>query len=134
MSADERSGPQVFCELYVTDVAQSLIIFRDALGLTVVRDEGGFAVLNLGPTELLLNAADPGDLDQGNPLRDAPPGAPRGVGLELGIVVDDLAAALVRVSALDSVVVTSALESRPWGAQDFRFLHPDGFYVRVSDA
>lgn len=49
---EERSGPQVFCELYVTDVAQSLSIFRDALGLTVVRDEGDFALLTLGPTPL----------------------------------------------------------------------------------
>jgi len=38
---------QVFVELYVTDMADSVRIFVTALGMKIVRDEGSF--LMLGP-------------------------------------------------------------------------------------
>lgn len=132
----EQSGraPKVLCELSVTEVAPSLEIFAEALGLAVRLEEPGFAVLALGHAELLINATPPAEAEAGNPLRTAPDDAPRGLGLELVVVVDDLPAAFTRISALDSVQVASLPEARPWGARDFRFLHPDGYYVRVSDA
>lgn len=124
---------QVFVELYVTDMADSMRIFVTTLGMKIVRDEGTFVMLGPDPSWLLLNAAGLDDFEPRNPIRSAGPGAARGVGVELSIRVGGLEAAYERVQALDSVEITTGPTSRPWGSRDFRFLHPDGFYIRVTD-
>src|SRR5579862_7294642 len=76
----------VFVELYVEDIAYYLHIFRDVLGFRLMRDEGDWMELRSSHGTILLNRFD--EPEPGHPFehyRDVPR---RGVGVEIGIVVD----------------------------------------------
>lgn len=123
---------EIFAELFVRDVTANLAIFRDVLGFEVVRDEPGFAGLRHGASTLLLNdGTPPGSGPGGWAETPYPEGLPRGGGLELAVVVEDLAECFARAAAAGLRIVVEPRD-RPWGRTDFRFLLPDGYYVRVT--
>lgn len=115
---------EIFSELFVRDLGANLEVFRDLLSFEVVREEPEFAELRHGTSRLLLNAS----LVPGVDPSDA---RPRGLGFEMGIVVDDLDGCFERVRTSSLRVMAEPAE-RPWGRRDFRFLLPDGYYLRVT--
>jgi hypothetical protein len=124
----------IFAELYVRSLSASLDIFCDLLGMHSKRVEADFAELHHGDSsKILLNSQPIESFDAHNPIRDLPQGASRGAGVELVVIVANLAEAFSRVESSSLVQVASPIQAREWGASDFRFVHPDGFYVRVSD-
>ena len=54
-----------------------------------------------------------------------------GLGVELVVVVDDVAAVHARAVASGQAEIT-ALVDQPWGLTDFRILDLDGYYVRIT--
>lgn len=54
-----------------------------------------------------------------------------GLGVELVVVVDDVAAVHARAVASGRVEI-AALVDQPWGLTDFRILDLDGYYVRIT--
>jgi lactoylglutathione lyase len=127
-----QAAGYVFVELYVEDSRCYLRIFRDALGFEVVRDEGDWVELRSreGHGTVILNQFD--DPDAGHPFeryRDAPR---RGVGVEIGIVVDDVRSAWERARRIEGCEVTDIVRQE-WGMTDFRILTPHGYYLRVTE-
>jgi hypothetical protein len=119
----------VFFEIYVTDLAHYRAIFEDGLGMRVVEDDGDFVKLKSSLGTVLLNA-----------MKDLPPDHPfaryrevplRGLGVELGIVTTDLAAAHARVHAIAGCVV-SDIVTQEWGMSDFRIRTREGYFFRVT--
>jgi predicted enzyme related to lactoylglutathione lyase len=53
-------------------------------------------------------------------------------GVELVLEVDDVGAERDRVVAAGWPLLED-LQRRPWGLTDFRFLDPDGYYLRITD-
>jgi lactoylglutathione lyase len=114
------------CELFHHDQDAAVDFYRDVLGFVVERDERnptgyvsmrrGGVVLGLGPGPAMEST------DARRPL----------IGVELVLVVDDLAAARENVVAhgwrLDEDIV-----ARPWGLSDFRLLDPEGYYWRLTE-
>jgi catechol 2,3-dioxygenase-like lactoylglutathione lyase family enzyme len=123
---------EVFCELYVRDLESNIKLFIDDLGFTLARAEENFAELKAGDTRLLLNSQSVSKFEAANPVREIPAGTPRGAGMEIGIVVDDLEAAYAAISGNPSLETTGVPKAVPWGGHDFRMIHPDGFYIRVA--
>jgi len=123
---------QVFAELYVRNLDQSIMIFGDLLGMKINRRQGDFAELHHGPSRLLLNAQQIDKFDDTNPIRSQSESLPRGTGLELVVTVPDVTACYESVAGSKIVHIAATPRAREWGSTDFRFVHPDGFYVRVS--
>jgi lactoylglutathione lyase len=59
-----------------------------------------------------------------------PKDTPRGYGVELVIMVDDVEAYYERVK--ESANVIEPLVLRPWGSKDFRTADPFGYYLRFT--
>jgi len=57
-------------------------------------------------------------------------GAPRGLGVEIVLEVDDLEELHDRLMELG--VDVSPLKRQNWGLRDFRVLDPDGYYLRIT--
>lgn len=104
-------------------------IFRDALGFFVARDEGDFVELQSARGIVLLNRFD--DPDPGHPFEHYREARPRGVGVEIGIVHDDVHAAWRAAKDLPGCTVSDVVEQE-WGLTDFRILTPHGYYLRVT--
>lgn len=56
---------------------------------------------------------------------------PRGYGVELVIMIDDIEAYYKKVK--DSANVVEPLKLQPWGSKDFRCTDPFGYYLRFSE-
>jgi len=123
-SADD---PTLRVELYANEIAATVEFYQDVLGAVVERREDGYAHLRLGQIELGIVAA--ADLPPDHPAH--PGDGLHGAGLELVIEVPDVDAAWERVAR--RVEDTPAPEARSWGLRDFRFVDPDGVYLRVTD-
>lgn len=59
-----------------------------------------------------------------------PKNTPRGYGVELVIMVDDIEAYYDKV--MDFANVVERLILRPWGSKDFRTTDPFGYYLRFT--
>ena len=128
---DPRSNGFVFVELYVEDPAYYVRVFRDALGFAVSRDEGDFVELRSERGIVLLNAFE--DPDAGHPFEHYRRERTRGLGVEIGIVLDGerLPAARAAAAAIEGCAVTEIV-TQEWGMTDFRVVTPHGYYLRVT--
>jgi lactoylglutathione lyase len=126
-----RKAGFVFVELYVEEPARYVPLFRDALGFTLLRDEGTFVELGSERGLVLLNAFD--DADEGHPFEHYRSHARRGMGVEIGIVVDAerLPETWERARALEGFQVTAIVEQE-WGMTDYRVVTPHGYYLRIT--
>lgn len=119
-------------ELFVEDVSRSVAFYRDVLGFTV--GAGGneqFTDVQHGGVEfgICLRTALPE-----NHHFDQPSFAHRkGLGVEIVLEVDDLAAVYGHVQAQGYPII-EPLQRRPWGSTDFRLVDPDGYYLRLTDS
>lgn len=64
-------------------------------------------------------------------FKDFPSTTPRGYGVEIVIMVDDIEIVFDRLKDHDHLV--SPLKLRAWGIRDFRILDPFGFYLRFTE-
>jgi catechol 2,3-dioxygenase-like lactoylglutathione lyase family enzyme len=120
----------VFVELYTQRLDEYASFFQKVCALRLVREEGGFSELRSATAMVLLNADK--ELPQGHPFQDRLVGSNQGIGVEIGIVVNDLAAA--RKTALQfSGWTVSDIRHQEWGLTDFRVITPDGYYLRLTD-
>jgi catechol 2,3-dioxygenase-like lactoylglutathione lyase family enzyme len=103
----------------VGDLAASLAFYRDGLGLAVVHEIEGIAVLDLGNVHLVLDAQDD-------------PRTPGG-GASLHLYVVD-------VDAFHGDLVSRGLtpdsppDDRPWEDRDFTITDPDGYRLTIVQA
>jgi catechol 2,3-dioxygenase-like lactoylglutathione lyase family enzyme len=121
-------------ELFVDDLEASVAFYGHVLGFQVERRDGeyisirrGTVVLGLGPVAKLPEHGNgPGFTRQ----RLA---TGKGAGVEIVLELDDRdqVVALHDHCQAEATVVT-ALQLRPWGLWDFRFVDPDGYYLRVT--
>ncbi|WP_293399783.1 VOC family protein [Phenylobacterium sp.] len=125
----ETTQPALRAELFVGDVGRSVAFYRDVLGFDVLREApGGYVSIGRRGAVLGLSAAS--QLPADHPVRPEP-GHRVGLGVELVIEVEDVAASHARAVASRQPGISGLVE-QPWGLTDFRVLDPDGFYVRVT--
>src|SRR5215208_6385372 len=121
-------------ELFVDDVAKSITFYTAVLGFTPPDDVDldGYVTMTNGAVTIGLGRL--ADLSAEHHLRRAGLDAPRGVGIEIVLRVDDVdgayAVAQAQAEALGGGI--EALEDRTWGLRDFRVIDPDGYYLRVT--
>jgi hypothetical protein len=119
----------VFFEIYVVDLAHYTAIFRDGLAMKVVEDDDDFVKLKSAYGTVLLNSMT--NLPETHPFaryRDIPQ---RGMGVEMGVVTVDLAAAHERTMRVPGCTV-SDVAHQEWGMSDFRIRTKEGYFFRVT--
>lgn len=90
----------------------------------------GYLVMRLGDNVLCFWAGNDHVFDQAH-FAEFPRDTPRGYGVEIVLMVDDIEEYYERVSS-DATVVAD-LVRRPWGVRDFRVTDPAGFYLRFTE-
>ncbi len=125
--AGNESSISVAPEFFVRDFAASLRFYVEKLGFQTVRQEPGFAVVALANAHVLLAAPDEATPGMGEWLASGP----RGVGVNIRIMVDDVDALCRRLSAND-VTVVRQIGDREYGLRDFIIADPDGFLLRFA--
>lgn len=116
-------------ELFVRDVDRSVAFYRDVLQFEAARGSAGYVPMSRGTARIALGAA--ADLPTHHYFRPDVFSARHGVGVEIVLEVDDVAAEYARLVERGQAVL-SPLQQRPWGAIDFRLADPDGYYIRVT--
>lgn len=120
----------VFLELYVKNIAFNITFFTTIFGFTVVRDEGNFAELHLGSSIVLLNAS-ASDV-KGHVFHKKINPETNGIGVEIGIFVDDIDSVYKKAKEFKEFKSISELKRQDWGMTDFRILTKDNYYIRVT--
>lgn len=123
---------EFFVELFVADCVPYIELFEQALGARLTRREGTFVSLESPGLRVLLHQGHDDLPPQhffhqplANKLR-------RGVGVEIGLAVDDLPSAHRIASELAAFSVSEVVRM-PWGLRDFRLSTPDGYYFRITE-
>jgi catechol 2,3-dioxygenase-like lactoylglutathione lyase family enzyme len=120
--------------VYVADVEASLAFFERAFGLTrrFVAPGGDYGELETGATALAFaqHATARGNL--GHDYVDAQ-GSPAPLGIEIGLVCTDVAAACERAVAAGAALL-AAPKQKPWGQTVAYVRAPDGTLVELCTA
>ena len=99
--------------LYVPDVAASVAFYAAAFGLAPrFVHESGYAEIETGATALAFAAEPLADANAGPFRRNRPGETP--AGFEVGLVVDDVAAAFARATEAGAIAVKPPA-TKPWG-------------------
>ena len=109
------------------DIDASLRFYVEQLGFRTVRREADFAVVSLGDAHLLLATPDEAVPAMAGWLASGP----RGVGLNIRIMVDDVDA-LYQLASDGGATVIQEIEDREYGLRDFIIADPDGFLLRFA--
>jgi catechol 2,3-dioxygenase-like lactoylglutathione lyase family enzyme len=123
-----------YCIAYVADVEASLAFFETAFGLTrrFVAPGGGYGELETGATALAFadhaTARDSVGHDYFAAADSAVP-----LGMEIGLVTDDVAAACERAVAAGAVLLKPPTV-KPWGQTVAYVRAPDGSLVELCTA
>ncbi len=117
-------------ELFVPDVERAVRFYVERLGFTLVQQDGAgadatFAVIALGPAVLLV-AHESHYGAMGGTLAE-----PRGVGLDVRILVPDVDAMERRAHA-NGVPIVHPIADRYYGLRDFVIRDPHGYRVRFA--
>lgn len=120
-------------ELHVPDFAP-VKEFYARLGFHVEREEpitveGGYLVLARDENTLRFWPGTPRAAEHAY-FQRFPAGTPRGYGVEIVIVVDDVEGLYEVARAMGAVV--EELRERRWGERDFRIADPFGYYLRFT--
>lgn len=122
--------PPVRLALRVDDVAAATALYQD-LGFVLVGDVPGpdgavvMAILRRGPLHLLVDALVGMPFPDSARERSTRTG-PRGLGVVIGIAVDDVDEAAGRCRAAGCVVTTGPVDA-PWGERYVEFEDPYGY-------
>ena len=119
-------------EFFVRDMEASLRFYSDGLGFAILRREPDFAVAALGDAHALLA------LPEASPAAEATSAVetwlasgPRGVGVNVRIMVDDVDAMYRRAREIGATVVWE-IDDRYYGLRDFIIADPDGYCLRFA--
>ena len=120
--------------VYVDDVEASLAFFERAFGLTrrFVAPGGGYGELETGATALGFAQHATARSNLGHDYVAAAAGA-RPLGIEIGLVTDDVPAAVRRAVAAGATVLHDTL-TKPWGQIVAYVRAPDGTLVELCTA
>jgi catechol 2,3-dioxygenase-like lactoylglutathione lyase family enzyme len=110
-------------EFFVPEMDAALRFYVDGLGFQVLRREPVFAVVALGDAHVLIAH----DSIAGPQLASGP----RGNGLNVRIMVDDVDLLRERAGALRAPIVHE-IADRPYGLRDFIVADPNGFLLRFA--
>jgi len=124
--AGNEANIPVAPEFFVHDLERSLRFYRDELGFRIVRQERDFAIVALADAYVLL--AFPEDEPR---LKRWLTSGPRGVGVNVRLMVDDVDAMYERASAAGCPIVR-AIGDRDYGLRDFMIADPDGYVLRFA--
>ncbi len=117
--------------LYVADVAASLAFFEQAFGLQrrFLHESGSYGELITGETTLSFAAHELGDgnFPGGHVYADR---SPQPLGMEIGLVTDDVPAAHARALAAGAREL-AAPATKPWGQVVSWVRAPDGCLVEL---
>jgi lactoylglutathione lyase len=120
--------------VYVSDVAASLAFFERAFGMVrrFMVETGDYGELDTGATALSFaqHATARGNL--GHDYVDAQSSA-KPLGIEIGLVTDDVAAACTRAVAAGATLL-KAPATKPWGQTVAYVRCPDGTLVELCTA
>lgn len=119
-------------ELFVEDMDRSIAFYHDVLGFGLLRRDEGYASVRRGDVTFGIGpiAKLP---DVGGYFTRPRLAKGRGLGVEIVLEVEDIAAEYERVLATGHPV-GEPLQDRPWGLTDFRLTDPDGYYLRVTSS
>jgi len=128
-----KSTNRIQLELHVEDF-EAIKQYYNTLGFSVVWErppEGfkGYLVLNRGGNILCFWAGNQQVYDQPY-FKQFPRDTPRGYGVEIVIIVDDIHSFYEGVKGIANVV--EQLSQQPWGLWDFRACDPAGYYLRFT--
>jgi len=131
-STDPREFAACAPELFVPDVDASVGFYTQTLGFELLRaDPPGaegrcdFAVVARGGAMIML--ADERMLrGRGDPI-----GEPRGRGIDVRVMADDVDALYVALQQAGANII-APLRDRPYGLRDFVVRDPDGFGLRFA--
>jgi predicted enzyme related to lactoylglutathione lyase len=116
-----------FWELYVSNIDDSEAFYARAIGLSVIRRETEFVVMQADAVRIHLCAV----ADIPPPLKRSSQSEILGSRTEFVIEVDDVVAAYRRASTSGYRIVEPMMQ-REWGKIDFRLCDPDGAYIRIT--
>jgi catechol 2,3-dioxygenase-like lactoylglutathione lyase family enzyme len=111
-------------EFFVPDVAASVRFYVDVFGFVALRQEPDFAVVALGNAHVLL-------AHDSFTSREALSAGPRGVGLNIRIMVDDVNA-MYRRARDGGARIAHDIADRDYGLRDFIVTDRDGFLLRFA--
>lgn len=117
-------------EFFVNDVDASVDFYTKRLGFTLLRsdppegDRHFFAEVTLGDAVFLLAHLS---------LNSKAATGPRGLGIQIRVMVDDVDALRARARQHD-VPIGIDIGDRDYGLRDFTIRDPDGFTVRFAQA
>lgn len=120
-------------ELHVPDFEQ-VKSYYGQLGFKVVwerlpEETKGYLVLEMDGTVICFWGGNNAIYDQPY-FKSFPKDTPRGYGVELVIMVNDIVSYYERLK--DKLAVVEPLTKQPWGLQDFRAVDPFGYYLRFT--
>ena len=117
--------------VYVPDVAASLTFFNAAFGLPrkFLHESGLYGELDTGPTTLSFAAHEMGEMNfPGGHVNASDSLKP--LGMEIGLVTDDVAAAHRRALSQGATELSAPVE-KPWGQVVSYLRAPDGTLVEL---
>ncbi len=117
-------------ELCVSDFAQSITWFEQALGFRVVaREADDYAELSRGETTIQLAAENAQYWASEHP--HLLPAGQRGSGVEIVLLVEDVEA-IYQQAQLAGANIVRELADYPWQMRQFWVRHPDGYLIRPA--
>lgn len=120
-------------ELHVPDFDQ-VKSYYGSLGFRVVWERApeeakGYLVIEMDGTVICFWGGNDAIYDQPY-FKRFPRETPRGYGVELVVMVEDIESYYEKVK--DTASVVEPLIKQPWGLQDFRIADPFGYYLRFT--
>ena len=133
MSTDTPATNYLHLELHVPDFEQ-VKSYYGTLGFRVVwervpEEAKGYLVMERDGTVLCFWGGNDAIYDQPY-FKRFPKDTPRGYGVELVIMVEDIEGYYTSVK--DGINVVEPLVEQPWGLKDFRAADPFGYYLRFT--
>lgn len=109
--------------------------YYSLFGFVIAREDidegfGGYLVMELEGNIICFWPGDETVFDQTH-FSKFPADTPRGHGVEIVVMVDDVEK--LYESVKDTVNIVEPLRMRPWGKKDFRVTDPFGYYLRFTE-
>jgi len=118
-------------EFFVRDPDAAVRFYVEKLGFSVIRQDSTFAVVALGPAFVLL-AGEAAVVEHKMPRADEwLAGAPRGAGVNIRIIVDDVDAMYERCRA-GGVCIVWEIADKSYGLRDFITADATGYLLRFA--
>jgi catechol 2,3-dioxygenase-like lactoylglutathione lyase family enzyme len=119
-------------EIYVRDVSMTVNFLVEIFGFEIEYQQEDFANIWLGRTRLILNELKLPEFTSPNPVLNDGAINHLGSGSEIVISVENLEEIYDKVQNSIAKEV-GQIKQQKWGLRDFRFLLPDGYYIRVTE-